>query len=579
MSADEPLRPDPQTPPGPILVAIRAKSDREPVAAARRAVGHEVLEISDSAELQLVLGSPSAGLVVDDALALDALHALAPLADAARPVIVAVRSAVDVEWVDALEEAGASGFVSLPVVPALLRRALRSQRPPEGVPSPAPPTGPPAPAGGGTQDLIDVARLERRFQAAISVARSEEHHLALLALTLHPLGGPAGPLDPERLEAAVMERVRRVFDRADDEEGWLKPGDEVHAARLDDHTFLFLVTGMRRIQDAARVGGRLTAGFLDLGDGRQLDQRVGIATFPEDGSEPKALIECARKAAERVRTEGREQLAYYTQSMGRWAFERLTLEKSLRDAIANGELRVHYQPRVDIETRRIKGLECLVRWQHPQLGLVSPGQFIPLAEETGLIVPIGEWVLREACRQNQAWREAGLPSIRVSVNLSPVQFRKPRLYETVLEVLRETGLDEDGLELELTESMLMNDPNSTVETLRKLRSAGVRLSIDDFGTGYSSLSYLKRFPIDALKIDRSFVDEITTSPDNAAIATAIILMGHSLRLTVVAEGVETESQLEFLRVLKCNEIQGFLFSPPVPAEVAEDLMRREMSAA
>ena len=263
--------------------------------------------------------------------------------------------------------------------------------------------------------------------------------------------------------------------------------------------------------------------------------------------------------------------------MGRWAFERLTLEASLRDAIRNNELRVHYQPRVHIDTRKVLGMECLIRWQHPQLGLVSPGQFIALAEETGLIVPIGEWVLREACRQNVAWREQGLPRVRISVNLSPVQFRKPDMYETVIGILGETGLAADGLELELTESMLMNDPKSTTETLRRLKGAGIRLSIDDFGTGYSSLSYLKRFPIDALKIDRSFVSEITTNSDDAAIATAIILMGHSLRLSVVAEGVETESQLQFLRVLKCNEIQGFLISPPVPADLAESLLRSEMS--
>ena len=259
--------------------------------------------------------------------------------------------------------------------------------------------------------------------------------------------------------------------------------------------------------------------------------------------------------------------------MSRWAFERLTLERSLRDAVERGEMEVYYQPRVDIKTRRAVGFEALVRWNHPQLGLVSPAQFIPLAEETGLIIPLGEWVLRTACRQNREWQAAGLPPVRISVNLSAAQFTQQDLFEVVTGILEEVGLAADWLELEVTESMLMKDAESTVETLKQLKSAGIHLSIDDFGTGYSSLSYLKRFPIDALKIDRSFIREVTTNPDDAAIATSIILMGHSLRLSVVAEGVEEESQLAFLQVLQCNEIQGYLFSPPVPAARAEAFLR------
>lgn len=262
--------------------------------------------------------------------------------------------------------------------------------------------------------------------------------------------------------------------------------------------------------------------------------------------------------------------------MSRWAFERLTLEQSLRDALRNEELVVYYQPRVDIETQEIIGMEALVRWIHPQFGLVSPGQFIPLAEETGLIVPIGEWILRESCRQNARWRAMGLPHIRVSVNLSPVQFGKPDLHEDVFRALDDAGLDADGLELEVTESLLMNDPAETAAILGRLRSRGIHISIDDFGTGYSSLSYLKRFPINALKIDRSFVTDVTSNPDDAAIATAIILMGHSLKLSVVAEGVETENQLAFLKVLQCNEVQGYLFSPPVPADRAQTLLEAQL---
>ena len=263
------------------------------------------------------------------------------------------------------------------------------------------------------------------------------------------------------------------------------------------------------------------------------------------------------------------------------AKDRLLRENDLRKGLERKEFVLHFQPLVDTGTQQVTGLEALVRWDGPEHdGLIPPDQFIPLAEETGLIGPIGEWVLREGCRQNAKWRAKGLPDIRVSVNLSPAQFRQPNLYESIMSVIKDSGLAEDGLELELTESMLMDDPKATVSTLRQLKSSGIHLSIDDFGTGYSSLSYLKRFPIDALKIDRSFVKDITTDPDDAAISTAIILLGHSLRLTVVAEGVETESQLDFLRALKCNEVQGFLFSPPVPPDRAEEfLVRQQRSVA
>jgi EAL domain-containing protein (putative c-di-GMP-specific phosphodiesterase class I) len=257
-------------------------------------------------------------------------------------------------------------------------------------------------------------------------------------------------------------------------------------------------------------------------------------------------------------------------SMSRWASERAAFEASLREAEQRGELAVCYQPRVDAKDGALLGMECLVRWNHPQFGCVPPDQFIPLAEETGLIVSIGEWVLREACTQTQYWRDQGFPDVRVSVNLSAVQFQDADLFSTVQRALKDSGLPAQWLELEVTESTLMGDPSATALTLENLKSLGVHLSIDDFGTGYSSLSYLKRFPIDALKIDRSFVDEVTTNPDDAAIATAIVLMGHSLRLRVVGEGVETTDQQTLLRLLGCDEIQGYLISPPIPAERFEE---------
>jgi len=246
--------------------------------------------------------------------------------------------------------------------------------------------------------------------------------------------------------------------------------------------------------------------------------------------------------------------------------ERLALESNLRHALARKELLLHYQPRVDLETGQITGVEALLRWQYPDLGLVSPSQFVPLAEETGLIIPIGEWVLRTACAQNKLWQSMGLSPVRVSVNLSARQFEQRNLVETIGRVIKETELDPNYLELELTEGLVMKNPETTIATLRSLHEMGIQISIDDFGTGYSSLSYLKRFPIHALKIDQSFVRDIITDPDGTVIVTAIILLAHSLKLKVIAEGVETKDQLDYVRSLKCHEIQGYLFSKPLPAE-------------
>lgn len=261
-----------------------------------------------------------------------------------------------------------------------------------------------------------------------------------------------------------------------------------------------------------------------------------------------------------------------------WALERLNLEAALRHALGRDELRLYYQPQVDVETGQIVGVESLVRWQHPQIGLVSPAKFIPLAEETGLIIPIGEWVLRTACTQAKAWKEAGLPSVRMAVNLSTRQFMQPGLADLIAGILQETGLEPDHLELEITESLLMEDVDKAVNILHILKGQGVCLAIDDFGTGYSSLNYLKRFPIDRLKIDKSFVQDITSSPDDAAITLAVIAMARSLKLEVIAEGVETEAQLAFLRARHCHEAQGYYFSPPLPAEKLTELLGKKWDA-
>jgi EAL domain-containing protein (putative c-di-GMP-specific phosphodiesterase class I) len=271
---------------------------------------------------------------------------------------------------------------------------------------------------------------------------------------------------------------------------------------------------------------------------------------------------------------GRDNFQFYKADMDTKVHERLSLQEQLRTAIVRSEFILLYQPQVDLRTGRIFAVEALVRWKHPDLGIVSPARFIPIAEESGLIVPIGDWVLRTACRQNKAWQDAGTRPIIVSVNVSARQFKEGNLVERVARALRETGLEARYLELELTESLIMQNLQLAVATMRDLQAMGVWLSIDDFGTGYSSLSALKSFPIVRLKIDRSFVRDIPGDEDDKAITTAMISLGHKLNLKVVAEGVETDGQLAFLRDNECDEMQGYHFSRPVPVAEIENLLRR-----
>ena len=300
---------------------------------------------------------------------------------------------------------------------------------------------------------------------------------------------------------------------------------------------------------------------------------MGVAAFPNDGNDAETLIKHADIAMYRAKEMGRNNLQFFTAAMNQRALERLRIESDLRNALERNEFILHYQPQVDLRTGRIVGMEALLRWQHRELGMVPPGRFIGLAEETGLIVPIGEWVFRTACAQLKAWHDEGFAPLRVAVNLSARQFVQKDLVESIAEILIETGLDPACLEIELTESLVMTDVERAVGVLRNLNYLGVKLSIDDFGTGYSSLSYLKRFPIDVLKIDQSFVRDITLDAEDAAIAVAIISLAHSLKLQVIAEGVETEAQLTFLRRHHCDQMQGYHFSRPVPAPDFLHLLR------
>ncbi len=293
---------------------------------------------------------------------------------------------------------------------------------------------------------------------------------------------------------------------------------------------------------------------------------IGVSLFPKDGEDAETLLKNADAAMCRAKEAGRDDIQFYARDMHARTLERLTMEQNLRHALERQELELHYQPQMDLRQGRIVGVEALLRWRHPRYGLLLPLEFVPLAEETGLIDMIGEWVLRTACRQARAWQRQGLPALRVAVNLSPRQFLRPGMANTVARILRETQLEPHRLDLEITESLLMKDVQGGIATMHALKAIGVKLSIDDFGTGYSSLNYLKQFPIDQLKIDKSFLHEIVTSQDDAAITLAMIAMAHSMRLTVIAEGVENETQLAFLRANQCDEIQGYHVSGPVPPD-------------
>jgi diguanylate cyclase (GGDEF)-like protein/PAS domain S-box-containing protein len=341
-------------------------------------------------------------------------------------------------------------------------------------------------------------------------------------------------------------------------------------ARQGGDEFVLVLSDQKTEQQVASELERIVQSFLKpfAVEGRDVfvTASIGAALYPQDAKDPESLMKSAELAMYRAKDSGRNSYQLYTLEMQTRVSERLALESNLRRALARGEFELHYQPQLDLHSNRVFGCEALIRWKQAELGMVSPARFIPLAEETGLIVPIGEWVLRTACRQCKAWHEAGFPTIAVAVNISARQFREKNLLQTVAAILAETGLPADRLELEVTESVIMHDAQQVIASLQAFRDMGVRLSVDDFGTGYSSLSYLKRFPVDRLKIDQSFVRDLGTNADDVAIAQAIVTLGHTLNLRVIAEGVETPEQLAFLRKHQCDEMQGYLFGKPMPAE-------------
>lgn len=348
-------------------------------------------------------------------------------------------------------------------------------------------------------------------------------------------------------------------------------------ARQGGDEFVVLMDELPDRQPITRVSQKILDAmvepFVVEGQEIHLTASIGISVYPDDG---RTVLRNADMALYRAKGKGGNNYQFYSAQIDNCSRERLTLESGLRRALERDELRLHYQPKVDLAAGHVCGMEALLRWQHPRMGLIAPDRFIPIAEESGLIRPIGAWALKSACMQNRAWQRQGMQRFPVAVNLSPRQFAEESLLDDIKSALADSGLEASDLELEITESMVMDDPEQAVNTLRRLKDLGIRVAIDDFGTGYSSLAYLKRFPIDSVKVDRSFVEDIPQDVDSMAIAQAIIAMAHSLRLKVVAEGVESEAQVSFLRGEGCDEIQGHYFSAARVASEIPGIMRKTL---
>jgi diguanylate cyclase (GGDEF)-like protein len=418
-----------------------------------------------------------------------------------------------------------------------------------------------------TTELPNHAFVRHHLRSLLERSRHTQRPLAALALDLDrfkPINDSLGPAAGDRLLHEVARRLERST----------RMGDVVGRKGGDEFTILLegIGTGRNAALVARKVRAQLEAPFVIDGHELSITASVGIAVHPGDGDDPETLLQHADIAMYRAKELGGNGFQFFRPDMNEGGAERLALEQGLRRALERSEFVLHYQPQLDLSTRAICGTEALVRWIHPERGMVPPDQFIPLAEETGLIDPLGDWVLETACAQNKAWQDAGFPAVPVSVNFSARQFHDRRPVERVARALRHSGLDACYLDLELTESAVMRDAQAASATLGRLRDLGVGVSIDDFGTGHSSLGYLKRFPINRLKIDKTFIGTLLDDPRDAAITEAIIAMAHRLDMKAVAEGVENERQLDFLCGPGCDEVQGYFVSRPLPTEKAGEVL-------
>ncbi|WP_170285886.1 EAL domain-containing protein [Propionivibrio limicola] len=420
-------------------------------------------------------------------------------------------------------------------------------------------------------ELPNRLLLRDRAELGMAHAHRMSGRMALLFLDLDrfktindSLGHPVG----DALLKAVVERLKSCVRETDT------------ISRQGGDEFIIVLNDVRDGDAVSRVADKIhqymAEPFLIGEHSLMTSFSIGIALYPDDGDDFDGLLQKADTAMYHAKEAGRNSHRFFTEEMNLKVVEHLTLENQLRRALDNGEFVLHYQPQFDLAEERIVGVEALIRWNCPEKGLVPPGRFIPVAEDSGLIVPIGAWVLGEACRQARAWQDAGLPPFTVAVNLSAIQFRRPDLINNVINALVLSDLDAQWLELELTESILIQDAETTLDTVRRLKALGIKLSVDDFGTGYSSLTYLKRFAVDKLKIDQSFVRELVSDPDDAAIVRAIIQMAHSLKLKTIAEGVESRELADLLRLFHCDEAQGYLFARPMPADELEAFVRARL---
>ena len=400
-----------------------------------------------------------------------------------------------------------------------------------------------------------------------ALARAERHTrpVTLFFMDLDRFKNINDTLGHQFGDRVLQEAARRLA-------GCVREGDII--ARLGGDEFVLLVEELGDPVALTEIAKKLLGAVADLGriDGQELNisLSIGICAYPADGRDAKTLLAGADIAMYRAKDQGRNGFCFYSAELQSHTPEKLALEAGLRHGLEREEFRIHYQPKIDMASGAITGVEALLRWQHPEKGLLLPDKFIYLAEETGLIIPIGLWTLREVCMRVRAWKDAGLPRMPVAVNLSACQFGQEQLVPQLAEIIRSTGIEPGILELEITESMVMHDPDQAVKLMHNLRAMGVRLTMDDFGTGYSSLGYLKRFPINSLKVDRSFVRDLPHSTDDIAITRAVIAMAHSLQMNVIAEGVELKEQFDVLLNEGCDEFQGYLCRPPL---TEDDLIR------
>lgn len=412
---------------------------------------------------------------------------------------------------------------------------------------------------------------------AKSISKAKRHNYKLVGIFLdldkfQRINDTFGPSSGDCLLKLVSERLVDAVRESDLIARMAAPGDRADAkiARLGGDEFSILLIGIRKVEDAARVAYRilnlLSPPFL-VGDQEVfITASAGITVYPDDACDVDSFMKNGDTVMHYAKEKGRNNYQFYSPSLNATALRKLSLENSLRHAVENRELVLHYQPKIDALSGAMIGVEALIRWQHPEIGMVSPAEFIPVAEESGLIIPIGEAVLRAACRQIRDWQDKGVGGFSVAVNLAAHHFQQPDFCRQVSRIIQEEHSDANLLEIELTESMLMGDVENTILKMQQLKEIGVKLSIDDFGTGYSSLNYLMRFPIDTLKIDMSFIRSIPHDNSHVAITTAIIAMAQNLKLSVVAEGVENETQVSWLKTNGCNILQGYYFSRPVPAD-------------